>query len=66
MRPNGGKRIALGYNNGFCVEEQTKWEKYHAYDGPIHKVGKVFTQGFFHHWSGVDSSTFFDTPCTLS
>ncbi len=46
MRPNGGKWIALGYNNGFCVEEQTKWEKYHAYDGPVHKVEKYLLKDF--------------------
>lgn len=62
MRPNGGKWIALGYDNGFGLEKKMEREKYHAYDGPVHKTDKAFAQGFFHQWSGVDSSVFFDTP----
>lgn len=62
MRPNGGKWIALGYNNGIGIEEKQKWEKYHAYDGPVHKTNEIFAQGFFHNWSGIDSQIFFDTP----
>lgn len=62
LRPNGGKWIALGYNNGLGFEEKKKWEKYHSYDGPVHKIGETFAQGFFHRWSGVDSSDFFSIP----
>ena len=62
MRPNGGKWIALGFENGFGLSENIKWEIYHVYDGPVHKTDKAFAQGFFHLWSGVDSSVFFDTP----
>lgn len=62
LRPNGGKWIALGFNNGFGLEEKKNWEKYHAFDGPVHKTEEAFVQGFFHWWSGVDSSIFFDTP----
>lgn len=28
----------------------------------IENLNKAFAQGFFHQWSGVDSSVFFDTP----
>ncbi len=62
MRPNGGKWIALGFESGFGLNQKKKWEKYHAYDGPVHKTDKAFAQGFFHWWSGIDSSIFFGTP----
>ncbi len=62
MRPNGGKWIALGFENGFGLEEKKQLEKYHPFDGPVHKTYLAFAQGFFHWWSGVDSSIFFDTP----
>ncbi len=62
MRPHGGKWIALGYENGFGLDKKIKWEIYHVFDGPVHKTDKTFAQGFFHLWSGVDSSVFFGTP----
>lgn len=62
MRPNGGKWIALGFENGFGLDEKIKWEIYHVFDGPVNKTDKTFAQGFFHLWSGVDSSVFFETP----
>ena len=62
MRPCGGKWIAFGFENGFGLDEKIKWERYHVFDGPVHKVGDVFAQGFFHVWSGADSSVFFGTP----
>lgn len=62
MRPNGGRWIALGFEDGFGLDEKVKWEIYHAYDGPVHKTDKIFVQGFFHLWSGADSTVFFDTP----
>ena len=62
MRPNGGKWIAFGYNDGFGINEKLQYEKFHSFDGPVHKTYKIFAQGFFHRWSGVDSSVFFNTP----
>ncbi len=62
LRPNGGKWIALGFENGFGLDEKIKWEIYHVFDGPVQKTDKAFAQGFFHLWSGVDSSIFFGTP----
>ncbi len=62
MRPNGGKWIAIGFENNFSSGENVKWQIYHAFDGPVHKTGKAFAQGFFHMWSSVDSSVFFETP----
>ena len=62
MRPNGGKWIALGFEGGYGLDEKLKWEIYHVYDGPVHKADRAFAQGFFHIWSGVDSTVFFDTP----
>jgi len=32
------------------------------YDGPVHRSSDDFVQGYFHYWSGVDSSIFFDIP----
>lgn len=61
-RPNGGKWIALGFENGVGSAQNVKWELYHAYAGPIHKPGDASAQGFFHAWSGADGSVFFDTP----
>ncbi len=62
MRPNGGKWIALGFDNGFGPRDNIKWEIYHPYDGPVQKIGKACAQAFFHYWNGADSSVFFDTP----
>lgn len=64
-RPNGGKWIALGYNNGWFFdnrENESKWKEYIPFDGPVHKTGRDFAQGFFHYWSGLDSNVFFDIP----
>ncbi|MHB8964213.1 MAG: RNA polymerase sigma factor, partial [Saccharofermentanales bacterium] len=61
-RPNGGKWIALGNENGFPFEPQNKFMNYQPFDGPVHKSGKDFAQGFFHYWSGLDSNVFFDIP----
>ena len=63
VRPNGGKWIALGYNNGCFFdrnEQEAKWKEYVPFDGPVHKTGKDFAQGYFHYWSGLDSNVFFD------
>ena len=64
-RPNGGKWIAFGYNNGWVFDNRGsngKWKEYVPFDGPVHKTGKDFAQGFFHNWSGLDSNVFFDIP----
>jgi RNA polymerase sigma factor (sigma-70 family) len=61
-RPNGGKWIALGFESGFPFEAQYEWKQYQPFDGPVHKSGKEAAQGFFHYWSGLDSSVFFDIP----
>lgn len=64
-RPNGGKWIALGYNNGWFSdhnESQQDWKEYIPFDGPVHKTNKEFAQGYFHYWSGLDSNVFFDIP----
>ncbi len=60
-RPNGGKWIAFGFDNSKRATG-VKWEKYHSYDGPCHKTAKSFVQGFFHAYSGSDSSVFFSLP----
>lgn len=60
LRPNGGKWIAFGYDNSDTSPK--KFEKYQGWDGPVHKLESAFTQGFFHIWSDVDSSAYFDTP----
>lgn len=61
-RPNGGKWIALGFENNVFFETNSKWNKYHPSDGPVHKSGNDYAQGFFHYWSGLDSNVFFDIP----
>ncbi len=60
-RPNGGKWIAIGFEQPHHVSAQN-WQDYHNYDGPVQKCTKDCVQGFFHHWSGADSSEFFDLP----
>ncbi|MBR6507305.1 MAG: RNA polymerase sigma factor [Clostridia bacterium] len=62
LRPNGGKWIALGYDNGMCMPEKMQREKYHAFDGPVHKNSMANVQGFYHWWNNADSSVFFETP----
>ena len=61
LRPNGGKWIAYGYENDPSVKHP-QWKEYHPYDGPVHKVDGVFSEGFFHHWSGTDDTPYFETP----
>ena len=62
-RPNGGKWIALGFENNFpSIPVQTDFKDYQPYDGPVHKGGEDAVQGFFHYWSGLDSTVFFDIP----
>ena len=60
LRPNGGKWIALGYDGG--TPATSKFESYHFWDGPVHKLDNAWAQGFFHAWSNPDSTAFFDTP----
>lgn len=63
LRPHGGKWIALGYENRlFSDLTGASKQPYHYFDGPVHKTGKAFAQGFFHYWSGLDSRVFFDIP----
>lgn len=62
LRPNGGKWIALGYDSGTCMAEKMQREKYHAFDGPVHKSTTANVQGFYHWWNNADSSVFFATP----
>lgn len=51
------------FNRGaFVVMDESKWKEYIPFDGPVHKTGKDFAQGFFHYWSGLDSNVFFDIP----
>lgn len=66
-RPNGGKWIALGYDNGAFFESKPEWKEYQPFDGPVHKTGQEYAQGFFHYWSGLDSNVFsiFRTVCLL-
>ena len=63
-RPNGGKWIALGWGNIFDeISAKNGWKEYFSWDGPVHKMSHgEMTQGYFHYWSGVDSSVFFDIP----
>lgn len=62
-RPNGGKWIALGFENHFpSIPVETEFKNYQPYDGPVHKGDKDAAQGFFHYWSGLDSTVFFDIP----
>lgn len=61
-RPAGGKWIALGYESGFESKAGVEYKDYHPWDGPVNKLEGTFVQGFFHSWSGVDSTVFFDTP----
>ncbi len=63
QRPNGGQWIAIGYKGG-SPEKQMQGKdipEYCFFDGPVNKPG-VLVQGFFHHWSGTDSTVFFDLP----
>ena len=61
-RPNGGRWIALGFDNSVPAETPAEGEEWAAYDGPVHKGGGFFAEGFFHQWSGSSSAPFFDVP----
>jgi len=61
-RPNGGKWIALGFHIENNAKNNVKWQPYMPYDGPVHKISNDCAQGFFHYWSGLDSTVFFDIP----
>ncbi|MBQ4576027.1 MAG: RNA polymerase sigma factor [Clostridia bacterium] len=58
-RPNGGRWIALGFDDSINPNTQ-EWHDYHPSDGPVHRSGGV--QGYFHKWSGTSSQTYFDLP----
>ncbi len=62
IRPNGGRWIALGFKGDCPAFDSAVWREYTPFDGPVHKTDKAFAQGFFHYWSGLDSSIFFETP----
>jgi len=58
-RPNGGRWIAIGWeSSGPNRQSKINYKEYQPWDGPVHKGEHV--QGFFHHWSGLDSSIFFE------
>ena len=60
-RPNGGKWIALGFDNSSMKTREIPDAD--LYDGPVHKGSvRVSLEGFFHVWSGTDSSPFFALP----
>lgn len=64
-RPNGGKWIALGFDNSYYSDMGTaasEWREYIPFDGPVHKTGSDFVQGYYHYWSGLDSNVFFNLP----
>jgi len=62
-RPNGGKWIAIGWGDiSQGIPAKNSIKEYASWDGPVHKVDYDAAQGFFHHWSGVDSSAFFNIP----
>lgn len=62
QRPNGGQWIALGFDNSIIFNGSSEFKEYCPWDGPVHKSMNDFAQGFFHYWSGLDSSVFFDIP----
>lgn len=62
-RPDGGKWIALGFDRSQRSHAaETERREYVPFDGPVHKTGREYAQGYFHYWSGLDSSVFFDMP----
>ena len=65
QRPNGGEWIALGFHelrNSQESDQMGTWKEYIPWDGPVHKMGNECAQGYFHYWSGPDSSIFFQIP----
>lgn len=64
QRPKGGRWIAFGYKGGTpgeIKEGQNNWAEYVSFDGPVHKPQDM-AQGFFHYWSGTQSTPFFELP----
>lgn len=61
-RPNGGRWIALGFDNSAWTKAAGDTEGWEYYDGPVHKGGGFFAEGFFHTWSGLRSEPFFELP----
>ena len=61
-RPNGGRWIALGFDNSQWTKAAGDAEEWEYYDGPVHKGGGFFAEGFFHTWSGPKSAPFFELP----
>ena len=64
-RPNGGRWIALGFNNSCsfgCGSPEQDWKEYTIWQGPLHKTAKSFVQGYFHYWSGLGDDAFFEIP----
>lgn len=60
-RPNGGRWIALGFDNSEWTKTADA-EEWAYYDGPVHKGGGFYAEGFFHTWSGPSSTPFFALP----
>ena len=60
-RPNGGRWIALGFDNSEWTKAADA-EEWAYYDGPVQKGGGFYAEGFFHAWSGPSSTPFFDLP----
>ena len=60
-RPNGGRWIALGFDNSEWTKSADA-EEWAYYDGPVQKGGGFYAEGFFHAWSGPSSTPFFDLP----
>ncbi len=64
-RPNGGKWIALGFDNSYYSDigtAEAERKEYIPFDGPVHRTGSEFVQGYYHYWSGLDSNVFFNLP----
>jgi len=64
QRPKGGRWIALGFHGGIPNTVDATMPEYAMWDGPVHKSAER-AQGFFHYWSGTDSSPFFETDGAL-
>lgn len=65
LRPNGGEWIAFGFHDMADTKEKSDlqtWKEYIPWDGPLHRTGKEFVQGYFHYWSGPAGSIFFELP----
>ena len=64
QRPKGGRWIALGYHGGIPHDTAITAPEYMMWDGPVHKAEER-AQGFFHYWSGTDSTPFFEANDAL-